>query len=63
MAPDPTAYPELARSHGTWQPKRLFWNAWRVENTTGLLQVDLGAFNPLLGRSYTELAGESRSMH
>ncbi|HEU5163846.1 MAG TPA: PIG-L family deacetylase [Thermoanaerobaculia bacterium] len=63
MAGDPTAYPELARLLGTWQPKRLFWNAWRVEDTTGLLQVDLGAFNPLLGRSYTELAGESRSMH
>lgn len=62
LAADPNAYPEQAR-FGTWQPKRLFWNAWRVADTTGLLQVDLGAFNPLLGRSYTELAGESRSMH
>ena len=25
--------------------------------------IDLGAYDVLLGRSYTELAGESRSMH
>ncbi len=35
----------------------------RRADTTGLLAVDLGAFNPLLGRSYTEIAGESRTMH
>jgi LmbE family N-acetylglucosaminyl deacetylase len=63
LAGDRDAYPQQVARLWTWQPKRLFWNAWRVADTTGLLQVDLGAFNPLLGRSYTELAGESRSMH
>lgn len=46
-----------------WQPKRIFWNSWRPEQTAGLLSVDLGSFSPLLGRSFTELAGESRSLH
>ncbi|MGH7341025.1 MAG: hypothetical protein ACREKH_11090, partial [Candidatus Rokuibacteriota bacterium] len=27
------------------------------------MRVELGAYDPLLGRSYTEIAGESRSMH
>lgn len=63
LAGDPTAYPEQLGQYGTWQPRRIFWNAWRLENTAGLLAVDLGAFNPLLGLSYSELAGESRSMH
>jgi LmbE family N-acetylglucosaminyl deacetylase len=63
LAGDPNAYPEQVGRFRTWQPKRILWNAWRVPDTAGMLQVDLGAFNPLLGRSYTELAGESRSMH
>jgi hypothetical protein len=63
LAADAEAYPDSVGRYRTWQPKRLFWNAWRAPDTTGLLQVDLGAFNPILGRSYTELAGESRSMH
>jgi hypothetical protein len=52
-----------------WQPKRLYWNAWRglIErkdrNLSDYIQLDLGAFNPLLGKSYNELAAESRSMH
>ncbi len=63
LAADPNAYPDQLARYRPWQPTRLLWNAWRVPDPTGLLQVDLGAFNPILGRSYTELAGESRSMH
>ncbi|HVR44177.1 MAG TPA: PIG-L family deacetylase [Thermoanaerobaculia bacterium] len=63
LAADPGAYPEQVGRYGTWQARRIFWNSWRPAETTGLVAVDLGEFNPMLGRSYTELAGESRSMH
>lgn len=71
LAADPSAYPEQLTELRPWQARRLFWNAYRFqggapaspEATAGLIAVDLGEFNPLLGLSYTELAGESRSMH
>jgi LmbE family N-acetylglucosaminyl deacetylase len=63
LAADPAAFREELGWLPPWQARRIFWNSWRPNETEGLLGVDLGAFNPLLGRSYTELAGESRSMH
>ncbi|HEY6573294.1 MAG TPA: LmbE family protein, partial [Candidatus Eisenbacteria bacterium] len=52
-----------------WRAKRILWNAFRPD--TGkrdpalpkLLTVDLGAYDALLGKSYTELSAASRSMH
>jgi LmbE family N-acetylglucosaminyl deacetylase len=67
-AADSTRFPEQLRWVRPWQAKRLVRNVSRPANagpdtTPGRLNVDLGGYNPLLGRSYTELAGESRSMH
>ncbi|AHM58912.1 LmbE family protein [Flammeovirgaceae bacterium 311] len=70
-AADPRRFPEQLKYLQTWQPKRLLWNtsSWffrgREEqfDTTGLLQLNIGGYNPLLGKSYPELAAESRSMH
>jgi LmbE family N-acetylglucosaminyl deacetylase len=67
-AADPARFPEQLRSVKPWQAKRLMRNIGRFGNagsdtTPGRLNVDLGAYDPLLGRSYTEIAGESRSMH
>jgi LmbE family N-acetylglucosaminyl deacetylase len=68
-AADPARFPDqLHEGLKPWQAKRLVWNAYRFGNagpdtTSGRLRIDLGAYDPLLGRSYTELAGESRSMH
>src|SRR5687768_5527029 len=69
-AADPAKFPEQLRHVGTWQAKRIFWNrfSWqRIDPASPLvandLRVDLGAYNPLLGRSYTEIAAESRSEH
>lgn len=65
-ANDPSAFPEQLKDGLTpWQPVRLLWNNWRPEEEekARLIAVDLGAFNPLLGRSYMEIAAESRSMH
>jgi LmbE family N-acetylglucosaminyl deacetylase len=68
LAGDATAYPEQLQYVQPWQPKRLFWNSFNFtgNNATpepGALQIDLGTYNPLLGRAYTEIAGLSRSQH
>ncbi|MFM2207083.1 MAG: hypothetical protein RL213_1058 [Bacteroidota bacterium] len=50
-----------------WQPARLFWNTFNfgTNNTTSpdQLKIDVGIFNPLLGKSHGEIAAESRSNH
>jgi len=74
LAADPAAFPEqLADGLQTWQAKRLFFNAstwWRpdLEQLAGQepgrwVKLDVGGFDPLLGASYTEIAGRSRSQH
>jgi len=61
-AADPQRFPEqLALGVQPWQAKRILWNAWA--DSLGGLPVDVGRYNPVLGRSYTEIAAESRSMH
>lgn len=69
-AADPTKFPDQLRYVAQWQPKRVFWNrfSWqRIDPNSPVvandLRVDLGAYNPLLGRAYTEIAAESRSEH
>jgi LmbE family N-acetylglucosaminyl deacetylase len=69
IANDPAAYPEQLKYVTPWQPKRLYWNGWipvlegREEEVEKFLAIDLGKFNPLIGKSYTEVSAESRSMH
>jgi LmbE family N-acetylglucosaminyl deacetylase len=69
LAGDPSKFPEQLKYIKVWQPKRLLWNAWlpiiekRKEDTSNLPKLDVGEFNPYLGKSYTEIAAESRSMH
>ncbi len=50
-----------------WQAKRILWNTYNFggNNTTSpdQLTMDIGAFNPLLGKGYGEIAAESRSQH
>ena len=64
---DSTAFPEQLKYVKPWQAKRIYWNAWNpsIQNkgNDSILSVDLGAYNKLLGKSYTEIAAESRSMH
>lgn len=67
-AADPARFPEQFSTVKPWRAKRLLWNAYRFgatgpDTSRTRLRVDLGAFSPLLGRSYTEIAGESRSLH
>jgi LmbE family N-acetylglucosaminyl deacetylase len=70
-AGDATKYPEQLRYVRTWQPKRIFWNRFSFGRpidpndpaVAKSLRVDLGTYNALLGRAYTEIAAESRSQH
>lgn len=66
-AADPNRFPEQLKYTEVWQAKRLFWNTFNfgTTNTTSpnQLKVDVGGFNPLLGKNYGEIAAESRSMH
>ena len=69
LAGDPNSFPEQLQYVKPWEPKRLYVNVWpslvkeKYNNPDNLIQIDLGAYNPLLGKSYTEIAAESRSMH
>lgn len=69
-AGDPSRFSEQLRWVAPWQPKRLVWNRFsrgpvdpNDPALAGTTRVDLGAYNPLLGRAYTEIAAESRSQH
>ena len=61
-AGDPKKFPSQLKYTSVWQPKKLFWNTFNFGNTNQL-QIDVGNFNPLLGKYYGEIAAESRSMH
>jgi LmbE family N-acetylglucosaminyl deacetylase len=66
---DPNAFPDQVKEFGTWQVKRLYtntgrwWNKSINENTPGILTMNVGAYNTLLGKSYSEMAAESRTQH
>lgn len=72
-AADPTKFPEQLAYVSTWQAERLFWNnsTWwdkqlpeKIANgDPNLCVFDTGGFNVLLGKSYGEIAAESRTNH
>jgi len=64
-AADPKQFPEQLKYVQPWQTKRIFWNNFRPtqDEIKNSITVDVGEYNELLGKSYTELAAESRSMH
>lgn len=66
-AADPKKFPEQLKHVQVWQAKRIFWNTFNFgsTNTTSpdQLKIDVGVYNALLGKSYGEIASESRSMH
>ncbi len=67
-AADSTKFPEQFR-YGLkpWRAKRLLWNTFNFGRNNTIsenqLKIEVGAYNPLLGKSYGELGGEARSMH
>jgi len=63
VANDPTRYPDqLAAGVGPWAPTKLY-RLTRRNPEDGTAGVETGAFDALLGRSYYQVAMESRSQH
>ncbi len=67
-AADPSVFPDQLKYCKTWQAQRIFFNMFRpkAEDVAGkpdIIPVDIGTYNSLLGKSYGEIASESRSMH
>src|SRR5450755_4299595 len=67
-AADPKQFTEqFAYGVHPWQATRLFWNNYNFGsiNTTreDQLKIEVGGFNPLMGKSYGEIAADSRSQH
>ena len=66
-AADPNRFPEQLKYVQTWQAKRILWNGFNFGgvNTTSNDQFhfDVGGYNPVLGKSYGEIAADSRSQH
>ena len=66
-AADPSRFPEQLKYVRPWQTRRVLWNTFNFggNNTTreDQFKVDVGGYNPLLGKSYGEIAAESRSQH
>ena len=69
LAGDPDAFPEQLEYVKIWQPQRLLWNtSKRYFNLNDydidkMLKIDVGVYNNKIGKSYNEIASESRSMH
>lgn len=66
-AADPGRFPEQLKFVQPWQAKRILWNTFNFgsTNTTSSdqLHFDVGGYNAVLGKSYGEIAADSRSQH
>jgi LmbE family N-acetylglucosaminyl deacetylase len=67
-AADAKRFPEqLKQGVSVWQAKRILWNTYNfgANNTTApdQLKMDVGIYNPLLGKNYGEIAAISRTNH
>lgn len=66
-AADVNRFPEQLKYVQPWQAKRILWNTFNFggNNTTSddQFKIDVGGYNPLLGKSYGEISAEGRSQH
>jgi LmbE family N-acetylglucosaminyl deacetylase len=70
-AGDPSRFPEQLKFVEPWKARRLLFNSFSFTRemekeaaaAPGRIEVDTGAYNPVLGVSYSQIAGMSRSMH
>ena len=73
MTNDASVYSSQLKHHKPWQAKRLFMNtSWwfygsrekfEKADKSRMLSVDAGVYYPMLGKSNSEIAAASRSMH
>ena len=67
-AADPTKFPEqLTQGVAVWQAKRILWNTFNFgganTQSNDQFKLECGDYNPILGKSYGEIAAASRSQH
>jgi LmbE family N-acetylglucosaminyl deacetylase len=69
-AADPNRFPhQIAEGLQPWKAGKLFWNRFRSwlgsapAEGSGGVTVDLGAYSPLLERTYDQLGVEARNLH
>src|SRR5579871_2715557 len=70
-AADPNRFPDQLRWVQPWQAKRAVWNVFaftpeqekEAEAMHNKVEVDPGEYDPILGYSYGEIAGMSRTQH
>ncbi|ANE52889.1 PIG-L family deacetylase [Flavisolibacter tropicus] len=66
-AADPKRFPEQLKWVQPWQAKRILWNTFNFGSgntqSEDQFKFDVGGFNPIIGKSYGEIAAESRSQH
>ena len=67
-AADSTRFPEQLKYVTVWQARRLLHNSTArfrdpKADMSKFIKLDVGGYNALLGKSYGEIAAESRSMH
>lgn len=72
-AADPNRFPEQLKYVSVWKTKRLYWNnstwwdkdlpAKIAAGDKNLVTFDVGGYNALLGKSYGEIAADSRTNH
>lgn len=66
-AADASRFPEQLPYVEPWQAKRVVWNTSRWQGADSGAgdgaTIDVGGYDPLLGKSYNEIASASRSMH
>lgn len=69
-AGDASRFPEQLKFVKPWRARRVLWNSFsftremeREAARTARMTIDTGEYDPLLGYSFGEIAGMSRSMH
>ena len=69
LSGDPKAFPEQLTYLKPWQAKRIFFNAYNFrgefepEPGKRYYAMEVGGYDPLLGKTYHQLAADSRTMH
>ncbi|QRR03962.1 PIG-L family deacetylase [Dyadobacter sandarakinus] len=71
LAADPKSYADQLKFVKPWQARRLVWNTYTpgftnqppADEKASFLGVEIGGYNAVLGKSYPEIAAESRSQH
>src|SRR5205085_1417849 len=69
-AADSNKFPEQFK-YGVrpWQAKRILWNSYNFnfrrnnQADSNEFKIDIGGYNPLLGKSYGEMGADARTMH